>query len=73
MRTLLGGVEVRVTLSATGAPESHSASRIVGRTMRGHPFSNASFPGRQMIEKADGCRIHIGVKPLKGNEHDDAE
>ena len=56
MRTLLGGVEVRVALSATGAPESHSASRIVGRTTRGHPFLNASCPGRQMIEKADRCR-----------------
>ena len=46
MRMLLGGVEVRGALSAMGAPESHSASKIVGRMTRGHPFVNASRPGR---------------------------
>ena len=45
-RTLLGGVEVREALSAMGAPESHSASRIVDRTTRGHPFLNVLCPGR---------------------------
>ena len=46
MRTLLGGVEVREALSATGAPESHSTNRICRRTMKDHPFLNASCPGR---------------------------
>ena len=46
MRTLLGGVEVREALSATGAPESHSTNRIRCRTMKDHPFLNASCPGR---------------------------
>ena len=46
MKALLGGVEVRGALSAMGAPESHSASKIAGRTRRGHPFLNASCPGR---------------------------
>ena len=34
MRTLLGGVEVREALSATGAPESHSTNRIRRRTTK---------------------------------------
>ena len=38
MRTLLGGVEVREALSATGAPESHSTNRIHRRMMKYHPF-----------------------------------
>ena len=59
---LLGKVEVGVTPSASGAPESHSASKIVGRMTRGHPFLNASCPGRQMIEKADRCRNCGGVQ-----------
>ena len=46
MRTLLGGVEVREALSATGAPESRSTNRICRRTMKDHPFLNASCPGR---------------------------
>ena len=46
MRMLLGGVEVRVELSATGAPESHSKSRIRRRTTRNHPLLNVSCPSR---------------------------
>ena len=46
IETLLVGVEVWVVLSATVAPESHSANKIVGRTMSGHPFLNASCPSR---------------------------
>ena len=38
MRTLLGRVEVRGTLSAMGAPESHSTNRIHCRTTKYHPF-----------------------------------
>ena len=46
IETLLGGVEVGVAPSASGAPESHSASKIVDRMMRGHPFLNVSCPSR---------------------------
>ena len=35
---LLGRVEVRVALSAVGAPESHSTSKICCRMTRQHPF-----------------------------------
>ena len=43
---LLGGVEVRVVLSASGASESHSMNRIGHRTLRDHPFLNVLCPGR---------------------------
>ena len=46
MRVPLGGVEVRVALSAVGAPESHSTSKIGCRTLRNHPFLNVSCPSR---------------------------
>ena len=38
MRMLLGGVEVKEALPATGAPESHSTSKICCRMTRQHPF-----------------------------------
>ena len=46
IEALLGGVEVRVALSAVGAPESHSTSKIGCRTTRNHPFLNVSCPSR---------------------------
>ena len=45
IEALLGGVEVRVALSATGAPESHSTSRIHRRTTKQHPFLFVPCPG----------------------------
>ena len=39
---LLSGVEVRVVLSAMGAPESHSTSKTRHRMTRYHPFLNSS-------------------------------
>ena len=46
MRTLLGGVEVKEALSATGAPESHSTNRSPHRMRWEHPFLYSSCPSR---------------------------
>ena len=44
IETLLGGVEVRVALSASRAPESHSTNKIRRRTTKQHPFLFVSGP-----------------------------
>ena len=43
---LLGGVEVGVALFASGASESHRASKIDCRSTRNHLFLNMSCSGR---------------------------
>ena len=72
---LLGVVEVWVALSATGAPESHSESRICHRMIWEHPFLCLSAKLLMVDDNRSSLvqELDWDSKLLKGDEHDDVE